>query len=69
MGRYFGNNGQEIGFPDEFGEDIYQTGPEQHQAAAPSANRSTPPFCGYVTPSWFGPFLLAPRNRGERGWC
>lgn len=69
MGRYFGSSVQEMGFPDEFGEDICQTRPEQQQTPASAAGRAITPFCGYVTPSWFGPFLLGPQTRQGRGCC
>ena len=54
-------------FPDEFGEDIYQEGQEQPQKAAPANVPAS--FCGYLTPAWFGPFLLSPLRRRERGSC
>ena len=67
MGHFRGDSQREMGFPDEFGEDMCQ---EKGEQPAPPGNPGpTPPFCGYVTPSWFGPFLLSPRNRRERGFC
>lgn len=64
MGRYAGNNRQEMGFPDEFGVDMCQEEQEQPQ---PQIGPITP-FCGYVTPTWFGPFLLSPHSRRGRGF-
>jgi hypothetical protein len=67
MGHFRGDSQRDMGFPDEFGEDMCQ---EKREQPAPSGNTGpTPPFCGYVTPSWFGPFLLSPPNRRERGFC
>lgn len=67
MGRYFVKNQKEMGFPDEFGVDMCKG--EQEQAAAQPQPGSVTPFCGYVTPTWFGPFLLSPLSRRERGCC
>jgi hypothetical protein len=69
MGRFYGRNLLEMGFPDEFGVDMCQTEQEQASAAAGPNPGPPPPFCGYVTLKWFGPFLLSPLRRRERGWC
>jgi hypothetical protein len=69
MGHFLEDNHKEMGFPDEFGENMCQDQGEQTQGGAPVNSGPLPPFCGYVTPSWFGPFLLSPRRRGERGFC
>jgi hypothetical protein len=69
MGRFYGGNRQELGFPDEFGVDICQ-GEQEKKLAAAGPNPMPPgPFCGYVSSNWFGPFLLSPPARRERGWC
>ena len=69
MGRFYADSQREMGFPDEFGEDICQGRQEQPQGTAEPQAGAVMPFCGYVTLNWFGPFLLSPRIRGERGWC
>jgi hypothetical protein len=69
MGRFYMDSQKEMGFPDEFGEDICQTGQDQPQPAGKPQSSLAAPFCGYVTLNWFGPFLLSPRTRGERGSC
>ncbi len=67
MGRYFGDRQKDLGFPDEFGMDMCEQ--QQEQGAAKPNPAPLTPFCGYVTPTWFGPFLLSPLCRRERGWC
>lgn len=67
MGRFHGGDKKEMGFPDEFGIDMCNG--EQHSGAAKPNPGPVTPFCGYVTPTWFGPFLLSPLSRQERGWC
>lgn len=67
MGRFFAKNQQEMGFPDEFGVDMYEG--KQESGAAPPNPGPPLPGCGYVTATWFGPFLLSPLSRRERGWC
>lgn len=66
--RYDPQSYQQDGFPDEFGRDLFADGlvPGPH---IEKAVFSPLPFWGYVTPSWFGPFLLAPSRRPKRGWC
>lgn len=68
MAHIDGGSPKDQGFPDEFGMDIYQ---DQDRLSAPHGMSAAepPPFWGYVTPSWFGPFLLSPRRRQERGFC
>lgn len=68
MGRYYGGSRQDMGFPDEFGIDLCQTVPEITPPAAAVPKPPTP-FCGYLTLEWFGPFLLSPPRRRERGSC
>ena len=69
MGRFYEDSRQDIGFPDEFGVDICQGEQEQAEPGAKPKPRPVTPFCGYVTLGWFGPFLLSPPRRRERGWC
>jgi hypothetical protein len=69
MGRFYGGKRQEMGFPDEFGVDICPTEQEKPLPAAAPGVAPPPPGCGYVTLDWFGPFLLSPRRRRERGSC
>lgn len=68
MGYFDRNSRQGLNFPDEFGEDLYQAGLEGSPDSAP-ADTSTRSMCGYLTPTWFGPFLLSPLNQRERGFC
>jgi hypothetical protein len=67
MGQFYQNHREALGFPDEFGEDIYQEG--QRDPQEKSQMNAPTPYFGYVTTTWFGPFLLSPLNRRERGWC
>jgi hypothetical protein len=69
MGHFYGDNRQEMGFPDEFGEDICQEEQNKPEAAARAHPGPITPFCGYVASGWFGPFLLSPLTRKERGYC
>jgi hypothetical protein len=69
MGHFKQDNSRDMGFPDEFGEEMYRQEQEETQKTAQKTSPSLPPFCGYVTPGWFGPFLLAPLSRRERGFC
>ncbi len=66
--RYDPQSCQGDGFPDEFGRELFaeETMPVPHNE---KTAHSPLPFWGYVTPSWFGPFLLAPSRRLGRGWC
>jgi hypothetical protein len=69
MAYRYTKKGREDGFPDEFGRDLYQDQSEPAAGRDGGLSPSPPPFWGYVTPSWFGPFLLSPRRRQVRGWC
>ncbi len=69
MARVYSNNPADQGFPDEFGQDMYQASVEGCRRATDQAAPLPPPFWGYVVPGWFGPFLLSPRRRREVGWC
>ena len=67
MGQFYQNHRKALGFPDEFGEDIYKEGQRYPQEKS-QINVPTPYF-GYVTTDWFGPFLLSGLSRRERGFC
>jgi hypothetical protein len=69
MGRFHGGNRPEMGFPDEFGVDLCQAEQDQKPTGANQNPLPPQPFCGYIAADWFGPFLLSPPRRGERGWC
>lgn len=63
-----GGSPKDQGFPNEFGVDMYQD-PAAPVSDANAAYGGPPSFWGYVTPGWFGPFLLSPRRRNDRGRC
>jgi hypothetical protein len=69
MGRFYGGKRQEMGFPDEFGVDMCQTEQDQPITAAEPNPGPPLPCCGYLTLEWFGPYLLSPLSRRERGSC
>jgi len=68
MGQYYDDAQHDITFPDEFGEDICRPEGRRPNPAVP-ARLKPRPFCGYVTNTWFGPFLLSPPTQRRRGLC
>ncbi len=69
MAHIDGGSPKDQGFPDEFGMDMYQDRAARLSELNNENAAEPPPFWGYVTPSWFGPFLLSPRRRREWGLC
>jgi hypothetical protein len=69
MGHFYVDSQKEMGFPDEFGQNICQTDQDQPQPSGELHSGGPLPYCGYVTLNWFGPFLLSPLTRRERGCC
>lgn len=60
------DDSRDYSFPDELGQDLFG----DHEAAPEAGLRQQPkPFLGYLTPTWFGPFLLGPPRRWDRGHC
>lgn len=58
---------RDFSFPDELGFDLFDdlAGNSDKQLVASGLK----PFAGYLTANWFGPFLLAPPRRWEKGHC
>lgn len=69
MGRYYLDGRKDVNFPDEFGRNLCNPGEAETPEFPGWQPGSLPPFCGYVTPQWFGPFLLSPFPRKVRGRC
>ncbi len=65
MGQHQSGNPQDQGFPDEFGQDLLA----DQAAGKDEADPKPPSFWGYLTRNWFGPFLLSPPGRREKGHC
>lgn len=65
MGRHQSDDQRDQSFPDEFGHDLLNEQIDR-PAGPPLAQ---PPFWGYLTRNWFGPFLLSPPGRREKGHC
>lgn len=69
MAHIDGGSPKDQGFPDEFGMDMFQDPATRRSDPNSDPDGEPPAFWGYVTPTWFGPFLLSPRRRKEWGWC
>ncbi|MGQ9920178.1 MAG: hypothetical protein ACUVRZ_02490 [Desulfobacca sp.] len=69
MAHIDGGSPKDQGFPDEFGLNLFHDRADQRSETSSHPAGEPPPFWGYVTPTWFGPFLLSPRRRQAWGRC
>ncbi len=69
MGRFYGDNRKEMGFPDEFGEDICQSEQEQAPPGGEPEARASNAILRLCDLGVVRPLPALPPRRRERGWC
>ncbi len=70
MSKYFPSQETQPWLSDDLLDDTsWGPSPERERPTPAEAMLAATRVEGYLTPNWFGPFLLGPIKRLGRGWC